>query len=322
MKRRTFLGQAAGSALALGSMSARAANERPLTIVVPFPAGGPADAYGRALGQALAERTKQTVVVDNRAGAGGALGVQTVVRARPDSNTIGLVGTGVSVFLPLLTDKVLVDVLKEGTLLTSLVRTPMFMVVGPHVKAATVQDLIAEAKAAPGKLTYASAGPGSTPHVVGELFKQKAGVDLLHVPYKGAAPAVQDMLGGQVDAFFGEASAVIPMVKAGKLRALFVTQPERARWLPDVPSAKESGLPEVLGEGSYGLVAPAGMPAAAARELTVALNEALRSPDVVAKYDALMGVPEPTTGEQFTAYVKNERSRWQPVVRKANIRLD
>lgn len=323
MKRRNLLVSAAAAAAGSFHLAAWSAYpERPITLVVPFPPGGPADGYGRALAQVLSEQLKNPVVVDNRAGAGGALGVQSVARAAPDGYTIGMAGSGVTVFQPILMDKLVVDALKETTLLTKMVTTPNFLVVGANMKANTVAELIALVRAQPGKFTFASAGPGSSPHVLGELFKQQAGLDILHVPYKGAAPALQDLMGGQVDMFFGEAPALLALVKGGKLRALFTTDSERARWLPDVPHAKEVSLPGVLADGSYGLVAPAKLPADTAAALRCGIDEALRSPKLVERFDQLAGVPDPSTGDEYAAYVKSEQERWLPVVRKANIRLE
>ncbi|MGH8789590.1 MAG: Bug family tripartite tricarboxylate transporter substrate binding protein [Cupriavidus necator] len=296
--------------------------DKPITLVVPFPAGGPADGYGRALAAALSARLKQTVVVENRSGAGGELGVQAVARATPDGYTIGMAGSGATVFRPLLTDKVLFDVFKDVTLLSKMVRTPNILIVGPHVTAKTVSELIAQAKAQPGKLTIASAGVGSSPHVLAELFKQKAGLDILHVPYQGFTPALQGLMGGQVDMFFGEAAGVLPFVTAGKVRALFTADQKRARGLPDVPNADEVGLRDVVAEGSYGLVAPVGLPPAVAKQLTQAIAEALKSPEVAEKFDLQAGIPDASSGDQYAAYIKSERARWLPVIRQANIKLE
>lgn len=296
--------------------------DKPITFVVPFPPGGPADGYGRAMAAALSEKMKVTVVVENKSGVGGALGVQSVARAAPDGYTIGMAGSGATIFTPLMTDKALVDVFKETTMLTKMVRTPNFLVVGQHVKANNVAELIAQAKAQPGKLTYASAGVGSGPHILAELFKQQTGVDIVHVPYKGATPALTDLMGGQVDLFFGEAPGVLPLVKAGKLRALFTTDEKRAKWLPDVPHAKEVGLPNVVADGFYGLVAPAGLPPDVANTLKKAIADALNSPELAEKFDQQAGVPEPSTGEQYSSYVRAEQVRWLPVIRKGNIKLE
>jgi tripartite-type tricarboxylate transporter receptor subunit TctC len=322
MKRRHLLVTAAASAAALHSPAWAAYPEKPITFVVPFPPGGPADGYGRALAQALSEQLKQTVVVENRSGAGGALGVQTVARAAPDGYTIGMAGSGATIFQPILADKATIDVFKETTMLSKMVVTPNFLVVGPSLKVNTVAELIARAKAQPGKLTFASAGPGSGPHILGELFRQQANVDIVHIPYKGATPALQDMMGSHVDMFFGEAPGVLSLIKEGKLRALFTTDKRRAKWLPDVPHAGEVGLPGVVADGFYGVVGPAKLSPEASTVLRRALDAALRSPKLAEAFDQRAGIPEPSTGEQYAAYVKSEQERWLPVVRKGNIRLE
>ncbi|HYF18473.1 MAG TPA: tripartite tricarboxylate transporter substrate binding protein [Ramlibacter sp.] len=321
MKRRHLVISAAAAA-SLHVPAWAAYPERPITFVVPFPPGGPADGYGRALAQALSEQVRQPVVVDNRSGAGGALGVQTVARAAADGYTIGMAGTGATVFQPLLSEKALIDVFKETTMLSKMVRTPNFLVIGAGVKANSAAELVALARARPGQLTFASAGAGSGPHILGELFKQHANVDILHIPYKGAAPALQDLMAGQVDMFFGEAPGVLSLIRGGKLRALFTTDTRRAKWLPDVPHAGEVGLAGVVAEGSYGVVAPPGLPAETAATLRRALNEALRSPKLAEAFDQRAGIPEPSTSEEYAAYLRSEQSRWLPVVRKANIRLE
>lgn len=298
--------------------------EKPVVFVVPFPPGGPADGYGRAFAQALSAQLKQTVVVENRAGVGGALGVQTVARAAPDGYTLGMAGGGATVFLPLLIekDKLLFDTFKDLSLLSKMVTTPNILVAGSRVTAKTVQELIQQAKAQPGKFAIASAGAGTSTHILAELFKQRAGVDMLHVPYKGAAPALQDLMGGQVDVFFVETPGALPLIKGGKVRALFTTDTRRASWLPDVPSAVEVGLPDVVAEGMYGIVAPVGLPEPVSRVLTQAIDAALKSPELMAKFDQFAGVAVPSTPAAYASYLRSEIDRWLPVIRKGNITLE
>jgi len=329
MQRRQIISSFATAAvvtpLSLLPLAALAAYpEKPVVLVVPFPPGGPADGYGRAFAQALSLQLKQPVVVENRSGVGGALGIQSVARSAPDGYTLGLAGGGATVFLPLLMekDKHLFDTFKDLTLLSKVVSTPNILIAGPHVTARTVQELVLQAKAKPGKLTIASAGAGTSTHILAELFKQRAGVYMLHVPYRGAAPAMQDLMGGQVDVFFVETPAALPLIKAGKVKALFTTDSKRATWLPDVPSAVEVGLPDVVAEGAYGLVAPAGLSDAIMRELVPAIDAALKSPELVARFDQFSGVSSPTTSAMYTAYLRNEYARWLPVIQKSNIRLE
>ena len=329
MQRRQILSTAVaavvGTPIALLPGHAWAAwPEKPVTVVVPFPPGGPADGYGRAFGQALSVQLKQTVVVENRAGVGGALGVQSVARAAPDGYTIGIAGGGALVFLPLLMekDKWLFDPFKDLSLLTKMVATPNILIAGSRVTAKTTQELIQQAKAQPGKFAIASAGAGTSTHILAELFKQKAGIDMLHVPYKGAAPALQDLMGGQVDVFFVETPGALPLIQGGKVRALFTTDVKRARWLPDVPSAVEVGLPDVIAEGVYGVVGPAGLPEAVSRPLAAAIDAALKSPELTARFDQFAGVPVPGTSAAFASYVRGEFDRWLPVIKRGNITLE
>ena len=329
MQRRqivsTFAAAVVGTPLFLLPGAAWAAYpDKPVVFVVPFPPGGPADGYGRAFAQALSVQLKQTVVVENRAGVGGALGVQSVARAAPDGYTIGMAGGGATVFLPLLMekDKLLFDTFKDLSLLSKMVTTPNVLIAGSRVSARTVQELIQQAKAQPGKFAIASAGAGTSTHILAELFKQKAGVDMLHVPYKGAAPALQDLMGGQVDVFFVETPGALPLIKGGKVRALFTTDTRRASWLPDVPSAVEVGLPDVVAEGMYGIVAPAGLPEAVSRLLNQAIDSALKSPELISRFDQFSGVAIPSTSAAYAAYLKSESDRWLPVIRKGNIVLE
>ncbi|MCB1994355.1 MAG: tripartite tricarboxylate transporter substrate binding protein [Burkholderiaceae bacterium] len=319
-RRQVLLAAAALPVLPAASQAALP--DKPLTLVVPYPAGGPADGFGRALADALGQRLKQIVIVENKSGAGGALGVQSVARATPDTYTIGMAGNGATIFSPLLTSKLLVDVQRESTLIGKMVRTPNFLVVGPNVQAKTVQELITQAKAQPGKFTVASAGIGTGPHILAELFKQTAGVDMLHVPYKGAAPALKEVMGGQVDMFFGEAPGVLPLIKGGKLRALLVTSTQRVRWLPEVPCSADVGLPQVVADGFYGLVGPTGMPADVAAALTAAVGDALRAPALAERFEMLGGIPEPSDGVAYRAYLQSEQARWAPVIQKAGIKLE
>ena len=296
--------------------------DRPLKLIVPFPPGGPADNYGRIVAAGLATELQQAVVVDNRPGVSGALGVQSVARSPADGYTIGLAGTGATVFLPLLTSKVLFDTFGDLTFISGVVTTPNIFIVGPSVKAADIQGFIAEAKRRPGEMTIASTGVGSSPHILAALFQQKSGTQLLHVPYKGAAPAIQELIGGQVDAFIGEVAGVIPFIQSGKARALFCASATRSKWLPQVFSAPEVGLPDVTLTGDYGLVAPAGLDPAVVQRLASAAARVLASPEVQKKFDQQFGLPDTSDTRQYTGRLRAETQRWRPVVQAANITLD
>jgi tripartite-type tricarboxylate transporter receptor subunit TctC len=293
--------------------------ERPLTLVVPFSAGGPADAMGRTLARAMGIRLGQQVIVENKPGAGGVLGISAVAHAAADGYTLGMAGTGAMVYAPFITKKMPFDPLKDVTHLTTMVRTPNVLVVSAASPFKTVADLVGRAKREPGKLSIASAGIGSSTHVVGELFQTEAGIRLNHIPYKGAAPAVQDLMGGQVDLFIAEVPAVAHLVKTGKLRALVVTDTKRLAVLPEVPTVAEAGLPKVIADGAYGLVAPPGLPPDIAKKLLAAATEALRSPEVIEKFAEQGGIAQGGTPDAYRALLKSEQDRWGPVIKAAGI---
>jgi tripartite-type tricarboxylate transporter receptor subunit TctC len=293
--------------------------ERPVTLVVPFSAGGPADAMARVLAHAMGARLGQPVIVDNKPGAGGVVGIGGVARAAPDGYTIGMAGTGAMVYSPFILAKMPFDPLKGVTHITTVVRSPNVLVVSATSPLHTVQDLIAQAKANPGRMTLASAGVGSSTHVVGELLQREAGIKMVHVPYKGGAPALQDLMGGQVDTFVAEVPGVVALVKAGKVRALVVSDKKRFAGLGDVPTANEAGLPGWIADGAYGLVGPPGLPADITKRLQEATVEAMRSPEVTSKLAEQGNLAQPGSPEQYRTLLRTEQERWKPVIRAANI---
>jgi tripartite-type tricarboxylate transporter receptor subunit TctC len=293
--------------------------DRPITLVVPFAAGGPADAMGRTLARAMSVRLGQEVIVENKPGAGGALGIAAVARAPADGYTIGMAGTGAMVYAPFIVLRPLFDPLTALTHLSPMVRTPNVLVVRADSPYRTVADLVARAHREPGALNIASAGVGSSTHVVGALFQREAGIRMSHVPYKGAAPALQDLLGGRVELFFAETPAVAQLIRGGKLRALVVTDGKRLAALPEVPTAIEAGLPALLAEGAYGLVAPPELPPDIARRLLDAATDALRSPEVVDKFAGQGGIAQPGTPQSYRAQLKAEQERWGPIIKAAGI---
>lgn len=292
--------------------------EKPITLVVPFAAGGPADAMARTLARAMGARLGQPVVVDNKPGAGGLIGISAVARAPADGYTLGMAGTGTMIYAPFIA-KMPFDPLTGVTHLSTMVRTPNLLVVPPDSPFKTVADLVQAAKREPGKLSIASAGVGSSTHVVGALFQHEAGIRLNHVPYKGAAPAVQDLMGKQVEMFIAEVPAVAHLVKAGKLRGLMLTDTKRLPGLPDIPTATEAGLPKVLADGAYGLVAPPKLPADVARKLVEAATDAMRSAEVASKFAEQGGIAQPGTPDAYRALLKSEQERWGPVIKAAGI---
>lgn len=324
-KRKTLIGAIKGlGAMAILSPGLVMADypDRPVQLIVPFPPGGPSDNYARILASALQKELGQTVVVVNKPGVSGALGIQYVARSKPDGYTYGLAGMGATVFLPLLTSKVLFDNDKDLTFIGDVVATPNVFIVGNHVKVNDIGDLISQAKKKPGAFSYASTGVGSTSHVLTALFEQSAGVELLHVPYKGAAPALQELMSGLVDIFIGDAAGILPMVNAGKARALFVVDKERMEWLPDLPSAPEIGLPDVYLSGEYGLVGPAGLDDSITTRIHSALTTALSSSTLREKFSQQFGKPVIGSGADYKNMLDTESKRWSDVVKSANITLD
>ena len=318
LKCAAVLSVAGPTVLSQGSALAAYA-ERPVTLVAPFPAGGSADAYARIVAAGLSEELRQPVVVQNKPGASGGLGIQTVVRSAPDGYTLGLAGIGTMLLMPLTSPKPMFEPMKDLTLLGQVVATPVIMVVGSAVKAKTVAEFIEEAKRRPGALTVASTGVGGGTHVIAELFQQATGTQLLHVPYQGSTQVMQDMLGGQVDVFFGEIPALLPQIRAGKLRVLLTATTQRLKWLPEVPTAAQAGVPQVLLSGEYGLVGPAGLPAAVSSAIERALLKTMATTDAADKLDKGFGIPTLKSGEAYRAYLQAETQRWRPVIKSANI---
>ncbi|MDF3834993.1 tripartite tricarboxylate transporter substrate binding protein [Cupriavidus basilensis] len=307
------------AALLMVSPARAAYPDRPIVLVVPFAAGGPADVMARTLAKSMGTRIGQTIVVENRPGAGGLVGIAGVTRATADGYTLGMAGTGALVYAPFISPKMPFDPLKDVTHLSTMVSTPNLVVVNASSPFKSVADLLAAAKREPERFTVASAGVGSSTHVVGALFQREAGIRLRHVPYKGGAPAVQDLMGGQVDMFIAEVPAVAHLIKGGKLRALMVTDTKRLAALPDVPTAAEAGLPKVLAAGAYGIVAPRGLPEDVARKIVDAVTGALRAPDVVEKFAEQGGIGQSSTPDAYRALIKSEQGRWGPVIKAAGI---
>ncbi|WP_084151327.1 Bug family tripartite tricarboxylate transporter substrate binding protein [Azohydromonas australica] len=292
---------------------------KPITLVVPFPAGGPADVMGRSLARAMSERLGQQVIVENRPGAGGALGIAAVARSPADGYTMSMAGTGAMVYAPFIVQKMPFDPLKGVTHLGTMVRTPNVLVVKMNSGIETLSDLVVRARAEPGKLRIAVAGMGSSTHVVGALLQSEAGIRLNVVPYKGAAPAVQDLIGGHVDMFIAEVPAVAHFIKAGTLRGLLVTDTKRLSLLPEVPTAAQSGVPKLLADGTYGVIAPPGLPADVAAKLANAVADAVSSSDVSGKFAKHGGIAQPGTPGAYRALLESEQRRWAPVIKAAGI---
>ena len=294
---------------------------KPIRVVVGFPAGGPTDVVARLVGQKLSEALGQAVLIDNRPGAGGVLAGEVVAKSAPDGYTL-LMGTigGLTVSQSL--QKMPYQTLRDFAPITQVVANTNFMVLHPSVPARTVKEFIALAKSRPGALNYASSGNGTITHLSGELFKSMARVELVHVPYKGGAPALNALLGGEVDLSFENALVVLPHIKSGRLRAIAVTGSKRAKAMPGVPTMSEAGLPGYQATGWYGLLAPAATPREIVQRLYDVLAAILRTQDVIDKFEAQGSEPVGNTPEQFSAYIQSESEKWAKVVKTSGMKVD
>jgi tripartite-type tricarboxylate transporter receptor subunit TctC len=295
--------------------AAQAYPSKPVRIIVPFPAGGPADLFGRALAQGMTGSLGQPVIIENRAGVGGVLGVDNVAKAPPDGYLLALNSGSAVAIAPFSMEKMPYDPKKDLALITTVVKVPEVLAVHPSVPANNLAELIAYAKANPGKINFGSAGGGTITHLAGELLKVEAGVNIVHVPYKGAAPAVQDLLGGQVQMGVFDVPVLLPHIKSGKLKALAITSANRSAALPDVPTTAELGYPKVNSDNWYGLVAPTGTAADVLAKIHTAATTALRSPEVIEQYGKVAGIAFPSTAAEYAAFIDAEQAKWGPVVK-------
>ncbi|MBI3067606.1 MAG: tripartite tricarboxylate transporter substrate binding protein [Betaproteobacteria bacterium] len=295
---------------------------KPIRLIVPFPPGGTTDVVARVIAQKLTENWSQQVVVDNRPGAGGIIGTELAAKAPADGYTLLLGSITTHAVNPSLYKKLPFDPLRDFAPVSLAVSTPQVLVVHPSVAAKSVKELIALAKAKPGQLNYASAGTGTSPHLTFELFKSMAGVNLVHVPYKGTGPAITDLIGGQVQTMITGVVALYPHIKAGKLRALGATSAKRVAALPDVPTIAESGVPGFDVASWFGVFAPAGTPKPIVTRVNAEIVKILAAPDLRQKLTAQGADPATNTPEQFAAYVKSELARWGKVVQATGARVD
>lgn len=295
---------------------------KPLRIVCPFPPGGGVDITARAIAQELSALLGQPVVVENKPGAGGNVAAAEVARAAPDGHTLLLTLNALHAISPHLYAKLPFDAMKDFSFITPLVAFNNVLVVGPGSPAKSVQELVAAAKRAPGKLTFASSGNGTNIHLVGELFKSMAGVDIVHVPYKGSAPALTDLMGGSVAMMFDTIPSAVSHVKSGKLRALGVTGSRRSPLFPEVPTLAESGLPgfEVL--SWYGLIGPAGMPQEVVRRLNAEATKGATSTQFRSRMEPLGFGIITATPEKMVQMLRADSARWAPVIKAAGVTIN
>jgi tripartite-type tricarboxylate transporter receptor subunit TctC len=296
------------------ALQAQTYPSKPVRIVVPFPAGGPADIFGRGLAQGMSAELGQPVLVENIGGVGGVLGVDRVAKATPDGYMLALNSASTVSIAPYSLAKMPYDVKKDLALITVVVRVPEVLAVHPSVPAKNVAELIAYAKANPGKINFGSAGGGSITHLAGELLKAEAKVNMVHVAYKGAAPAVTDLVGGQVQMGIFDVPVLLGHIRAGRLKALAVTSASRASTLPDVPTTAEAGYPNVTSDNWYGLVAPAATPPDVLKRIHAAAVAVLKSPAIQEQYGKVSGVPSPGTPEDYARFLAAEQAKWSKVV--------
>lgn len=295
---------------------------KPVRLIVPFPPGGAVDYYARAVQNRLQETLGQPILIENRSGAGGMLGADLVVKAAPDGYTL-LVGNIASLAMNVgLYSKMTYDPRKDLTPIMRTVAVNYVMTVHPSVPARSVKELIDHAKANPGKLSYGSAGSGSAPHLATELLKQRAGIDMLHVPFKGGGPMVADLLGGQIHIVIADQANLMPHVKAGKLRALAVGTLQRSASYPDIPTIAESGFPGFEARAWQGIAGPANLPADIVTQLNAAFAKAMAFPEVHQRL--LDGGLDPITGtpEDFAAFIRSEIDKWAKVAKDVGARVD
>ena len=295
---------------------------KPVRMVVPFPAGGPTDIVGRTIGQKLNDTLGQPVIIDNRAGAGGVIGTEHVAKSPPDGYTL-LLGSisGLAVAMSLYPNRGY-DSLRDFAPVTQAVTVTNILVVHPSLPVKNVRDLLALARAKPGALNYASSGSGTVTHLAGELFKTLGRVNIVHVPFKGGAPALTALMSGEVQMSYENSLIVVPHIKAGKLHALAVTGVQRSKLMPELPTIAEGGLPGYAASGWYGFVVPAAVSKEIVGRLNADIARILRMPDVVERLSGQGAEPVGGTAEQFGAFIRSEIEKWTGLVKTVNMKAD
>lgn len=317
------LALAAGTAAAQGQTAAPAAYPvKPIRLVVPFTPGGSTDILARAIGLELTKAWGQAVVIDNVPGAGGSLGADKVAKATPDGYTLLMGHIGTLAVNPSLYPALPYDPVKSFAPVAWVARVPNVLVVNPQVAARSVKELVALAKSRPGQLNYGSGGNGSAANLATEYFKLQTGSSLLHIPYRGTAPAINDLIGGQIQVLFTGAPAVLSQIRNGQLRALAVSSPQRLPALPDLPTVAEAGYKDFEADQWYGVVAPAGTPREVINRLNTQINLSLNAPELKARLSSEGAVATPTTPEAFGKHIASEIARWKPVIQSGRVKTD
>lgn len=295
---------------------------KPVRMVVPFPPGGTTDILARAVGQKLSEAWGQLVVIDNRPGAGGNIGTDIVAKSAPDGYTLLMGTVGTHSINQSLYGKLPFDPIKDFAPVTLVASVPNVLVVNSTVEAKSVKELIALAKSKPGQLTFASSGNGTSIHLAGELFKAMTGTAMLHIPYKGSAPAITDLLGGQTNMMFDNLPSAMPHIKSGKLRALGVTSVNRSPALPDTPTIAETGIGGYDASSWFGVLAPAGTPKEVVAKIHADIVKALSAPDIKERLSSQGAEPVGNTPEQFSQHIRTESLKWAKVVKDSGAKVD
>lgn len=322
--RRRFITAAVASAALPWLSTARAQGASPsgpLRVVIPFPAGGPTDVIGRLVTMRMAESMRQTLVIENRSGASGTIGADLVAKAAPDGQTL-LINVSAHVINPWLYAKLPHDPMKDFTPVTAVASTPIQLVVSADLPVRSIEELVAYVKARPGKCSFASSSNGTPGHLAGEVFKMAARLDALHVPYKGSAPALTDVVGGQVTYMFDSMPSSLPLVKGGKLRSLGITGTRRAAGLPEVPTMVEAGYADMTMISWYGMWAPARTPADIVARIQAEVVKALAASDIKARLADLSAEGIGDTPEQFAAFSRAESERYGKIIKAAGIRIE
>src|SRR6201995_1304834 len=306
--------------LASPAMAADEFPSKPIRLIVPFPPGGPNDLIARVVGQRMSDIFKQPVIIDNRGGQAGVLGTDAVAKAAADGYTIGIVSASAIVISPSM-EKIAYDPIKDLQPITLVATVPEMLVVAKDVPAKNMSELVALAKAQPGKLNFASAGGGGLPHLAGGLFKLAAKVDIVHVPYRGAAPAINDLLGQQVQMTFLDLPVILPQIKAGNLKPIALGARERAKQAPDVATTAEVGMPELLIENWYGMIGPAALPREVLDKINRVAVEAMSDPNVNDKLADQGLTLVPQTPDEFRPFIAKDAVRWAKVIKDAGIEV-